>query len=80
MCDSIVMVKKRTKSEQIQDFIKRNGLKTAWIASKLDMSEELLRYHINRGMSSGDLMERFCGVIENHCSSLLSDLLFIRSL
>jgi len=58
----------------IKAFIARHGIKLCRVAAYLGMSEELLRYHIKRGLNSGNLRDQFRKYVITRAESMLDDL------
>ncbi len=63
------------KKIAFNNFLKKHGIKLAWMAGEMDMGEELLRYHMNRGfMGNPDLGAKFRNIIREHAIHLIRDL------
>jgi hypothetical protein len=61
-----------------QIYLKKHGIKIAWMAQELAISEELLRYHMARGFDKQDeLRDKFRAVLKAHAIALLEDLDFL---
>jgi len=58
----------------ILQFIKRHGLKLCYIANGMGMDEALLRYHIQRGLESPELVSKFKSFIRAHAQGITLDL------